>query len=122
MCDPRDPQVINLGIRKLADDLSDDGSDDDAPYRGEHSRKLGLQRPGGVGREPDSKGKQACHQQVDDGSGDEFWNSLTESNQLVVSGIYIVHFEATTDVFDPETGELTISKGESTHRKLIVIR
>ncbi len=57
-----------------------------------------------------------------DGSGDELWNSLTESNQLVVSGIYIVHFEVTKDVHDPDTGALTIKKGETTFRKLIVIR
>ena len=30
-----------------------------------------------------------------DGSGDESWNSLTSSGQLVVSGVYIVVFEDT---------------------------
>ncbi len=58
----------------------------------------------------------------DDGSGDEFWNSLTESNQLVVSGVYIVHFEVTNNVFDPESGELTLKKGANTLKKLVVIR
>jgi hypothetical protein len=42
------------------------------------------------------------------GSGDEFWNSLTSSQQVVVSGVYIAHFET------PE--------GEATTRKFIIIR
>ena len=28
-----------------------------------------------------------------DGSGDEIWNSITSSRQIIVSGIYIAHFE-----------------------------
>ncbi len=28
-----------------------------------------------------------------DGSGDEAWNSITSSRQIVVSGLYIAHFE-----------------------------
>jgi hypothetical protein len=43
------------------------------------------------------------------GSGDEYWNSITSSNQVIVSGIYIVVFENT------RTGERAI-------RKLSVIR
>lgn len=43
------------------------------------------------------------------GSGDEYWNSTTSSNQVIVSGIYIVVFE------DTRTGERSI-------RKLSVIR
>ncbi len=43
-----------------------------------------------------------------DGSGDEAWNSITKHRQVVVSGIYLAHFET------PE--------GESTYRKFIVIR
>ena len=43
-----------------------------------------------------------------DGSGDEAWNSITSSRQLIVSGLYIAHFE------DPEGG--------STIRKFTVIR
>ena len=43
-----------------------------------------------------------------DGSGDEEWRSITSSRQVVVSGLYIVHFET------PE--------GESIVKKLIVIR
>jgi len=39
-----------------------------------------------------------------DGSGDAYWNSITSSNQVIVSGIYIVMFENTT------TGERVIKK------------
>ncbi|MBT7900046.1 MAG: hypothetical protein HN601_03770, partial [Candidatus Marinimicrobia bacterium] len=28
-----------------------------------------------------------------DGSGDEAWNSITSSRQLIVSGLYIAHFD-----------------------------
>ena len=43
-----------------------------------------------------------------DGSGDEAWNSITSSRQLIVSGLYIAHFE------DPDGG--------SAIRKFTVIR
>ena len=39
-----------------------------------------------------------------DGSGDHYWNSVTSSNQVIVSGIYIVVFENT------QTGERIIKK------------
>jgi hypothetical protein len=45
----------------------------------------------------------------DNGSGDDEWNSVTSTNQVIVSGVYIVVFENT------RTGERTI-------RKLAVIR
>jgi len=41
-------------------------------------------------------------------SGDESWDSITEHRQIIVSGIYIAHFET------PD--------GESTYRKFIIIR
>jgi hypothetical protein len=44
-----------------------------------------------------------------DGTGDAYWNSITSSNQVVVSGIYIVVFE------NKDTGEKTI-------KKLVVVR
>lgn len=44
-----------------------------------------------------------------DGSGDEYWNSVTSSGQVVVSGLYIIVFE------NMDTGERTI-------QKLVVIR
>ncbi len=56
------------------------------------------------------------------GSGDESWNSITDARQVVVSGIYIAHFEVTEDYTDPETGELLYKKGESAFRKFVIIR
>jgi hypothetical protein len=43
-----------------------------------------------------------------DNSGDESWDSITEYRQIIVSGIYIAHFE--------------LPDGRSTFRKFIVIR
>lgn len=43
-----------------------------------------------------------------DGSGDEKWNSITQYKQLIVSGIYIAHFE--------------LPDGKSTFKKFIIIR
>ncbi|MDZ7315774.1 MAG: hypothetical protein ONB24_06605 [candidate division KSB1 bacterium] len=43
-----------------------------------------------------------------DGSGDELWHSLTSSRQIVVSGLYIAHFQT------PD--------GRSTYRKFVIIR
>ena len=55
------------------------------------------------------------------GSGDELWNSLTSSEQIPVSGLYIAYFEVTADVRD-ESGNIVLSKGESTFKKFIIIR
>ena len=57
-----------------------------------------------------------------DGSGDEPWDQTTSSRQIVVSGVYIAHFEVTEDYTDPNTGEMTFRKGESTYRKFVIIR
>ncbi len=57
-----------------------------------------------------------------DGSGDEAWNSVTSSRQVIVSGVYIAHFEVTEDFYDPDSGELLYSKGETAFRKFIIIR
>ncbi len=56
------------------------------------------------------------------GSGDESWNSLTSSRQVIVSGIYLAYFEVTEDYYDPDTGELLYKKGENTVRKFVIIR
>ena len=56
------------------------------------------------------------------GSGDEYWNLQTTYGQIVVSGIYIAHFEVTEDYVDSRTGEQTYTKGESTYRKFMVFR
>ena len=83
----------------------------------------------------------------DDGSGDELWDSLTSSGQIIVSGIYLLYVEATEDVFATQDmrashdivadngdilfhkdelmytqGEQIFSKGESIYRKFVVIR
>jgi hypothetical protein len=44
-----------------------------------------------------------------DGTGDHYWNSITSSNQVIASGVYIVVFN------NRDTGEKTI-------KKLVVIR
>jgi len=54
------------------------------------------------------------------GSGDELWDSLTSSNQLVVSGLYIAYFEVTRDSY--ENSRLIFKKGDNTFRKFIIIR
>lgn len=56
------------------------------------------------------------------GSGDESWNSVTSSRQVVVSGLYIAHFEVTEDQRDPATNEVLYKKGETAVRKFVIIR
>jgi len=56
------------------------------------------------------------------GSGDEAWNSITSSRQVVVSGIYIAHFEVSRDYQNPDTQERVFRQGESTYRKFVIIR
>jgi len=58
----------------------------------------------------------------DDGSGDEFWNLVTSSRQIVVSGIYIAHFEVTKDYADPNTGQILYKKGDTSFQKFAVVR
>lgn len=57
-----------------------------------------------------------------DGSGDESWNSVTSSKQVIVSGVYIAYFEVTDDYMDPITSELLFKKGQSTIKKFIIVR
>lgn len=58
----------------------------------------------------------------ENGSGDEPWNSITSSRQVVVSGVYIVHFTVTADYNDPVTGELKYKQGDTSYQKLVIIR
>jgi hypothetical protein len=58
----------------------------------------------------------------EDGSGDERWNSNTSSGQVVVSGVYIVHFTVTEDYADPQTGQIKYRKGDTAIEKCIIIR
>jgi hypothetical protein len=57
-----------------------------------------------------------------DGSGDEYWNSITSSRQVVVSGLYIAYFEVTQDYYDPVTNDLLYKKGDNTFKKFVIIR
>jgi len=50
-----------------------------------------------------------------DGSGDEAWNSVTSSRQVVVSGLYIAYIEVTEDGGG-------FAKGDSHIEKFIIIR
>jgi hypothetical protein len=51
------------------------------------------------------------------GSGDDYWYSLTTSRQVVVSGLYIAYFEVTESSAD---GQYT--KGDHIFKKFIIIR
>ena len=57
-----------------------------------------------------------------DGSGDEFWNSITDDRQVVVSGLYIAHIQVTKDIIDRATGRRLFKKGEAVNKKFIIIR
>ena len=58
----------------------------------------------------------------ENGSGDETWNSITSSRQVVVSGVYVVHFTVTADYADPVTGEQKYKTGDTSYQKLVIIR
>jgi hypothetical protein len=58
----------------------------------------------------------------ENGSGDEAWNSITSSRQVVVSGVYIVHFTVTADFIDPVTSEVKYRQGDTSYQKLVIIR
>jgi hypothetical protein len=49
------------------------------------------------------------------------WESVTSSNQIVVTGLYVAYFEVTQDYSNSE-GVLLFKKGQNTYRKFIVIR
>ena len=57
----------------------------------------------------------------DDGSGDEYWNAVTESRQVVVSGLYIAYIEVTKDYYDADK-KLLYKKGDSIIKKFVVVR
>lgn len=57
-----------------------------------------------------------------DGTGDETWNSITSSRQVIVSGIYIAYIEVTEDIYDQSSGDLIFQKGDNTTRKIIIVR
>lgn len=57
-----------------------------------------------------------------DGSGDESWNAVTSSNQLVVSGIYIAFIEVTEDIIDQATSKKLYTKGQRKIVKFVIVR
>lgn len=57
-----------------------------------------------------------------DGSGDEAWNSISSARQVVVSGVYLVHFEVLKDQIDSDTGDILYHKGDTIVKKLAIVR
>jgi len=57
-----------------------------------------------------------------EGSGDFAWDLLTDYRQIVTSGVYIVTFYVPETIYDDNTNELILTKGESSIKKFIVIR
>ncbi|MBN2103229.1 hypothetical protein JW835_04225 [bacterium] len=53
-----------------------------------------------------------------DGSGDEIWNSLTSSRQIIVSGIYLLYVEVTENIY-AESDTYAWHKMYDKNRKLI---
>jgi hypothetical protein len=51
------------------------------------------------------------------GSGDDYWYSLTSSRQVVASGLYIAYFEVTENSADGQ-----YKKGDNIIKKFIIIR
>ncbi len=59
----------------------------------------------------------------DQGKGDLYWYNITESNQFVVSGVYIAYIEVTEDIPDPDNPDrLIYKKGDNKTIKFVVIR
>ena len=57
----------------------------------------------------------------DDGSGDEAWDSVTSTRQLIASGIYLANIIVTEKMID-ENSKVLLKKDESIIKKFVVIR
>ena len=57
-----------------------------------------------------------------DGSGDEAWDSLTKTRQVISSGLYIAHFEVSKDYFNSNNHNPIFKKGDQVIKKFVVIR
>ena len=57
----------------------------------------------------------------DDGSGDEAWDSVTSTRQLIASGIYLANIIVTEKMID-ENSNVLLKKDESIIKKFVVIR
>lgn len=56
------------------------------------------------------------------GSGDESWDLLTSTRQMLASGLYILHVEVTKTYEHPATGKIAYKKGDQVVKKFVVIR
>jgi len=55
-------------------------------------------------------------------SGDEAWNSITSSRQVIVSGVYIAVIKVLEDYVDENTGEIYFRTGEQIVKKFVIVR
>ena len=116
-----DGNIIKMGIRIVPNPY--DIKSRVLQYIGENDKIMFLNIPGHCTIRIYTERGDLIHKiEHEDGSGDESWNSITSSRQVVVSGIYIVHFEVTQDQLDPLTNEVLFQKGETAVRKLVIIR
>ncbi len=91
-------------------------------YPGEQDKIMFLNIPGHCTIRiftPNGDLVQTIHHE--DGSGDQTWNSVTSSRQVVVSGVYLVHVEVTQDSHD-ERGNIKFRKGDTIIKRMIIIR
>ncbi len=59
------------------------------------------------------------------GAGDELWDSMTSSGQIIVSGVYMLYVEVTEDTPDTwanKDNAILYTRGETVIRKFVVIR
>ena len=56
------------------------------------------------------------------GSGDESWDLLTSTRQMIASGLYILHVEVSEDYIHPVTNEMAYKKGDKIFKKFVIIR
>jgi hypothetical protein len=133
------PNPYDIRARKLAFEVHDTQYDRMAVYEIPPQCKLRIYT---------ERGDLIWEKDHTSGTGDQLWDSLTEFDQIVASGIYILYVEVTKDIFaeedvvarrdyvDPKTneliykqndllvkkGDLWYKKGESVYRKFVVIR
>jgi hypothetical protein len=116
-----DGNIIKAGIRIVPNPY--DIKSRKLQYIGEDDKIMFLNIPGHCTiRIFTERGDLINQIEHEDGSGDESWNSITSARQVVVSGIYIAHFEVTQDQYDPATNTLLYKKGDTAVRKLVIIR
>ena len=55
-------------------------------------------------------------------SGDESWDQISSSSQIIKSGVYIAHIEVTEEAIDDRDGSIVFRLGDSVVKKFIVVR